>query len=156
MPAIGACLARPGQRPQPAGSRPESLACAFIRRPWSRTQAGQAAKALGWQHALSGNRQATMYNWEKQFNLISYGVAFVHSVASNNGTGPFDVLVRMRMVRALPHTTRFCACVLAGQTTLTLPAMRAGHAPRGPSTAGTTRHPAWRRHGNGLLGHSTA
>ena len=50
-----------------------------------------------------------MYNWEKQFNLISYGVAFVYSVASNNGTGPFDVLVRMRMVRA-PHRALLCVC----------------------------------------------
>ena len=62
-------------------------------------QAGRVAKTLGWQPGLSINRQATMYNWEKQFELIRQGVAFVRATASGNGAEPFDVLVRMRMVR---------------------------------------------------------
>ena len=36
-----------------------------------------------------------MYNWEKQFDLIRQGVAFV----SSHGAEPFDIVVRMRMVR---------------------------------------------------------
>ena len=35
-----------------------------------------------------------MYNWEKQFELISQGMAFV----SSHGGKPFDIVVRMRMV----------------------------------------------------------
>ena len=58
-------------------------------------QAGRVAKTLGWQPGLSINRQATMYNWEKQFDLIRQGVAFV----SSHGAEPFDIVVRMRMVR---------------------------------------------------------
>ena len=34
-----------------------------------------------------------MYNWEKQFELISQGMAFV----SSHGGKPFDIVVRMRM-----------------------------------------------------------
>ena len=40
-----------------------------------------------------------MYNWEKQFELIRQGVAFVHATVSSNGMEPFDIVVRMRMVR---------------------------------------------------------
>ena len=61
-------------------------------------QAGRVAKTLGWP-GLSINRQATMYNWEKQFELIRQGVAFLHATVSSNGAEPFDVVVRMRMVR---------------------------------------------------------
>jgi hypothetical protein len=35
-----------------------------------------------------------MYNWEKQFELISQGMTFV----SSHGGKPFDIVVRMRMV----------------------------------------------------------
>ena len=61
-------------------------------------QAGRVAKTLGWP-GLSINRQATMYNWEKQFELIRQGVAFLHATVSSSGAEPFDVVVRMRMVR---------------------------------------------------------
>ena len=42
-----------------------------------------------------------MYNWEKQFELISQGMAFV----SRHGGKPFDIVVRMRMV---------CCCLYRG------------------------------------------
>lgn len=44
---------------------------------------------------MSKNRLGTMYNWEKQFELIRLGVAFL----SSNVAEPFDIVVRMRMVR---------------------------------------------------------
>jgi hypothetical protein len=37
-----------------------------------------------------------MYNWEKQFELIRLGVAFL---SSNVAEPFFDIVVRMRMVR---------------------------------------------------------
>jgi len=68
-------------------------------------QAGRLAKTLGWQDDLTGNRKATLYNWEKQFELIHQGVAFVRATASSDGAEPFDVVVRMRMVRDQPNQT---------------------------------------------------
>ena len=71
-----------------------------------RAQAGRLAKTLGWQDALTDNRKATLYNWEKQFELIRQGVAFVLATASSDGAEPFDVVVRMRMVRDQPNKNR--------------------------------------------------
>ena len=71
-----------------------------------RAQAGRLAKTLGWQDALTDNRKATLYNWEKQFELIRQGVAFVRATASSDGAEPFDVVVRMRMVRDQPNKNR--------------------------------------------------
>ena len=56
-------------------------------------QAVGVVRALGYPGHLT-NRRASMYNWEKQFELISQGMAFV----SSHGGKPFDIVVRMRMV----------------------------------------------------------
>ena len=94
-----------------------------------RAQAGRLAKTLGWQDALTDNRKATLYNWEKQFELIRQGVAFVRATASSDGAEPFDVVVRMRMVRDQPNKTRpapvapLFACLLGD------PSPRSPHAP---------------------------
>ena len=53
----------------------------------------RVVRALGYPGHLT-NRRASMYNWEKQFDLISQGIAFV----SSHGGKPFDIVVRMRMV----------------------------------------------------------
>jgi len=71
-----------------------------------RAQAGRLAKTLEWQDALTDNRKASLYNWEKQFELIRQGVAFVRATASSDGAEPFDVVVRMRMVRDQPNKNR--------------------------------------------------
>tara|TARA_B110001452_G_scaffold17580_1_gene14255 strand:+ start:777 stop:1478 length:702 start_codon:yes stop_codon:yes gene_type:complete len=41
-----------------------------------------------------------MYNWAKQFELIRQGMAFVQETAAATGHGEYDMVVRMRMVRA--------------------------------------------------------
>jgi hypothetical protein len=68
-----------------------------------------------------------MYNWEKQFELIRQGVAFVRATTSSNGAEPFDVVVRMRMVRIrnknCPAPSAFSLSVSAWQT------HRSPHAP---------------------------
>ena len=56
-------------------------------------QAVGVVRALGYPGHLT-SRRASMYNWEKQFELISQGMAFV----SSHGGKPFDIVVRMRMV----------------------------------------------------------
>jgi len=41
-----------------------------------------------------------MYNWAKQFELIRQGMAFLRETAAAKGRGEYDMVVRMRMVRA--------------------------------------------------------
>lgn len=47
-----------------------------------------------------------MYNWEKQFELIRQGMAFVGATVDGDGAEPFDVVVRMRMVCDHKQTPR--------------------------------------------------
>ena len=94
-----------------------------------RAQAGRLAKTLGWQDALTDNRKATLYNWEKQFELIRQGVAFVRATASSDGAEPFDVVVRMRMVRDQPNKNRPAPVAPLFVCLLGDPSPRSPHAP---------------------------
>ena len=102
-----------------------------------------------------------MYNWEKQFELIRQGVAFVRATTSSNGAEPFDVVVRMRMVRIRNKTAPRLApslslCPLGKHAAHRMrhACHVSGRAARCPSAAFASHNPRWRCDGDGLLGRS--